>query len=294
MPILLKKFGVTTLPRYSPPEIACVYAFDMSDDTVKIGLTTKFEERTKSVQAAVYLKVTRHHHTGFAPLEFMRVIEARCHATFADRRVRGEYFAISFEEAVAELDRHAEDISKALAQADENSIDEFNYYEELKRKYFSTPKIVKPAPASASPIEKVRLSLTACVYALLMSNGAVYIDYADSRRKRFAKIEQKSGLTVKDTYFTFSMSHETAHLIAWISKKNFSSFRTEGEFFNVDFAKVCEYIEPFIKAEVERSIVLLKITSLKNEIPEEKTVERALLMEAAKFYVGNILEQPVD
>ena len=39
----------------------------------------------------------------------MTKLERRCHSTFAGRQVRGEYFDITFEEACAELDRHADE-----------------------------------------------------------------------------------------------------------------------------------------------------------------------------------------
>ena len=144
--------------------------------------------------------------------------------------------------------------------------------------------------SSSAPVKKTRRQISAlvCVYVLLLSNGLIKIGHTSNISRRIAEIKRQTKSTIKAVYHTDLFSREIACRIEYVCQENFSSFRTEGEFFNVDFVKVCEYIEPFIKAEVERSIVLLKITSLKNEIPEEKTVERALLMEAAIF------EQPVD
>lgn len=110
------------------PPLACVYAFEMSDDTIKIGVTQDVEERVKSVSRAKCQDVLRIYSTELAPLDFMRIIEARCHATFEDRRERGEYFAITFEEAVAELDKYAEEIAAALHKADRIYLDEVDYY----------------------------------------------------------------------------------------------------------------------------------------------------------------------
>ncbi len=58
----------------------------------------------------------------------MTKLERRCHSTFAGRQVRGEYFDITFEEACAELDRHADEIADALKVADEKLLDQINFY----------------------------------------------------------------------------------------------------------------------------------------------------------------------
>ena len=112
----------------TPPKLSCVYAFEMGDATIKIGVTQDVEERVKSVSRAKCQDVLRIHSTELAPLNFMRVIEARCHATFEDRRERGEYFAITFEEAVAELDKYAEEIAAAFIAADQQFLDEVTFY----------------------------------------------------------------------------------------------------------------------------------------------------------------------
>ena len=64
-------------------------------------------------------KVQRVHYTNFAPRSFMYGIESQCHAIFADCCARSEFFNITFEEAVAELDSHADEIATALAKADQ-------------------------------------------------------------------------------------------------------------------------------------------------------------------------------
>ena len=133
----------------SPPQLACVYAFDMSDATVKIGVTTNVGERVKSVSRAVYLEVTRIHNTPLAPLDFMRVIEARCHAAFFGRCERGEFFNITFEEAVAELDKHADEIADAFHAADKKYLDKVIYFHEEFLPQYNNAKKVKP------PVDKM-------------------------------------------------------------------------------------------------------------------------------------------
>ena len=111
-----------------PPQLACVYAAEMSDETVKIGMTINVEERIKSVSRARCQDVLRVHHTALAPRSFMYDIEKKCHANFADRRARGEFFNITFEEAVVELDIHADEIITALAEADQHYLAELDYF----------------------------------------------------------------------------------------------------------------------------------------------------------------------
>lgn len=136
-----------------PPKVGCVYAFEMSDNTVKIGVTTNSQKRIKTVEQQVYLKVLRWHITDFAPYTFMKKVERRCHEKFADNRVRGEYFAILFEDACAELDSHNEEIAIALKVADEKYLDELDvYFNDFLPKYEAQPNKIavfaatRPAP----------------------------------------------------------------------------------------------------------------------------------------------------
>lgn len=123
------------------PQLACVYAFEMSDDTVKIGLSENPDNRAKQVAGAVFLDVKRIYHTGYAPRSFMYSIESTCHAKFADRRVRGEFFAIPFEEAVAELDSHADEVATALKTADEKFLRELAYWERMIKQKSNVPAL---------------------------------------------------------------------------------------------------------------------------------------------------------
>ena len=97
-----------------PPGFSRVYAMEMSNGKVKIGMSSDTKKRKSSVQSSGGLKVARIHQTFLMPVNFARVIEARCHATFAFRNVQGEFFDITFDEACAELDRHDADIEEAF------------------------------------------------------------------------------------------------------------------------------------------------------------------------------------
>ncbi len=299
-----KQFGVNSVPKYSEPELACVYAFEMSDNTVKIGVTTNPDKRVKSVKSAVYLDVLRSHCTGFAPINFMRIIEARCHAAFAGRCVRGEYFSITFEEAVVELDRHADEIAAVLHQADENFIDEFNYYEELKEKHFPSQKAVKSTPTETSPVpvKKTRrqssaLNDMACINVFLVSNGNVKISSSDNMKKQVFDIKGQYGVTVEKFYQTSFIPREVARAIEKACLKIFSSSKVEGEFFSVDFDLVCATIDALVElvnnlpllSKFERAEKLLAIADRVKELPEDKVAEKSLLLQTAYLFVGKEL-----
>lgn len=245
-------FHVNTLPSYSPPQLGCVYAFEMSDGTVKIGVTSNPEKRIKSVQSAVYLDVLRVHQTGFAPLDFMRIIERRCQDAFIDSHVRGEYFRITFEEACLELDKHAEEIDATFRKADQNFLDEFIYFEELKAQHYA--KINKPSPKPHPAAKRKTKSKRATeqlgdtrIFVLLMSNGDVKIGYSNNVCARVAEIQRETGLTVNDLYFSSYMSREVARLIERLCHEIFSSSKTDGEFFCVEFDMACKAVDAFVK-----------------------------------------------
>ena len=240
-------FHVKSIMGYSRPELGCVYAFEMSDNTVKIGITRNTDKRVKGVQRAVYLDVLRVHQTIFAPLEFMRIIEARCHATFIDRRVRGEYFDITFEEACAELDRYAEEIAAKFDEADKNFLDEFLYYEELKKNYLNSKPSLVDKPAAEQKPRKCHdiIAGYAFVYVFLLSNDKVKIGCSGNPRARAAEIKRKTGLTIKRVYLSPAMPRERAFFVEWACQENFSSSRVKGEIFSVDFAEVCAVLDIF-------------------------------------------------
>ena len=112
----------------SPLKLACIYAFEMGDSTVKIGVTQDADRRKLSIRQVKCQDVLRVHSTSLAPRDFMTKLELRCHRAFSERRGRGEYFNITFEEACAELDSHAAEIAAALHAADRRYLDEVTFF----------------------------------------------------------------------------------------------------------------------------------------------------------------------
>ena len=268
----------------SPSKIGCVYAFEMSDYTVKIGVTTNVEKRSKSVEHAIYLNVLRVYHTSFAPYAFMTKIERRCHERFDDHRVRGEYFDIPFEEACAELNRHAEEIAATLKAADERLLDEIDFYFNefipefekfsLSRNTSATSKTVP------NPNHQVIQPSLAYVYVLLMSNDLILLTklgQSNNIRTRITQIKRETGLTVKDIYFTPLLPRDKARLIEGLCKEKFSAQCIKGEFFSADFNEMCAAVERFMKiafatlpqvSNFERAEKILALANTMSECPE--------------------------
>ena len=122
-------FNVDVSPNVpAPPKLACLYALEIGEEAIKIGMTGNLDERKSDLQTSNHCEIKRTHYTNFAPRSFIHNLERKCHDVFASHRLHGEFFAITFEEAVAELDSYTEEITAALATADEKYLAELDYY----------------------------------------------------------------------------------------------------------------------------------------------------------------------
>ena len=275
-PFLKSDFGKGTimyLNKPCAPTLACVYAFEMGDSTVKIGVTQDVEDRAKNVSRAKCQDILRVHNTPFAPYRFMTKLEKRCDAAFADRRVRGEFFDISFEEAVTELNKHAADIADALHKADQRYLDELDYFfNEFLPEYEG--KILNKSTETKIPkynqeVTHVRESKTAVVddnenseiirlkkqlsdlekfefavvYVLLMSNGTVKIGMTKDLTERVKQLKAETGLYVLKFRTTPFMPREEAAELEAKLKEMFAAYCMGGEYFDVKFTLVCAALQ---------------------------------------------------
>lgn len=125
------------------------------------------------------------------------------------------------------------------------------YHEVLPsiRKTGSYSLNAQPAKNAQSARRDAQLKM-ACVYVLLMSNGIIKIGYSGNLRRRVAKIENQTGLTVHDIHFTSFMSREIARFVEWVCQKKFSSRKVKGEFFSVEFNEACAAVDNFLAKAV--------------------------------------------
>lgn len=93
----IRRAGSATIPR-------CVYALLMSNQTVKIGQTQYFERRLRQIELSAGLTVVKHYHTDYLDGQTARRIEKALHLLFADKRILGEFFNVTFEDAKSEME----------------------------------------------------------------------------------------------------------------------------------------------------------------------------------------------
>ena len=249
------------------PKIGQVYAFEMQDSTVKIGVTQDAQRRIGEVENVRCLDVLRVHATDFAPYDFMTKLEVICHKAFEERRVRGEYFDITFEEAVAELDSHAQEIAAAHNKADQRLLDEINYffneflpeYEHMKntnttvetkatRGEVPAPEVpTTPAPNDSEEADTLAIRIKkqfdcptdlAVVYALLMSNFTVKLGMTKDLTDRIKQIQADTKLDTLDFASTPFMARDDAAALEQYLLDKFSAYSLGGEFFDVRFLSV--------------------------------------------------------
>ena len=232
----IKLFGKAFEP--TKPDYIALYAFEMSDSTVKIGVSRQVKKRSWQVSNATGLEVLRVYQTDSMPEKVALRLERHLHGIFADRNARNEFFNITFEEAVTELDKLADEIALECEKAEQLFKDECEYFETLKKSYLeqSAPRDDQPKPA--------------CAYVLLMSNGNVKFGYGGNLRNSVTRLEKKTGLNVHDIYFTPFTSREIARFVEWVCQKKFSSRKVEGEFFSVDFNEACTIVDNFFTKAV--------------------------------------------
>ena len=80
---------------YQKPKV-CVYVLQLSNDSIKIGISQCFEKRLKDLQHAGGILVTRWAYTEYIDSQQAHKIECMCHKQLHPCRLHGEYFKASF------------------------------------------------------------------------------------------------------------------------------------------------------------------------------------------------------
>ena len=90
------------------PDKKCAYVLQMDNGTVKIGVTQDFNRRIKEIMNGSGMEVVRHFYTEQMNRTDAFNVESRCHKKFTDKRKRGEFFSIDFEDACNEVKKALE------------------------------------------------------------------------------------------------------------------------------------------------------------------------------------------
>ncbi|MBQ6004835.1 MAG: GIY-YIG nuclease family protein [Selenomonadaceae bacterium] len=126
------------------------------------------------------------------------------------------------------------------------------------------------------------------VYVVLLSNNTVKIGNASDINERIKQIERKTNLKVLNHHYSPLMSRKSARLMEIYCQKIFSPYKTDGEFFSVNFEATCNAIDIIAKlfdavSEIERGEKLLAIAEMLTDSPEKQHV----LVNSANFIVGS-------
>ena len=78
-----------------------LYVLEFTNGTVKIGITKEKEKRMRAISSASGMKITRSYFT--EKIDNVQNLETELHRHFKDKRLQGEFFDITFEEAVSEV-----------------------------------------------------------------------------------------------------------------------------------------------------------------------------------------------
>lgn len=87
-------------PLEPKPDEAYVYALELDNNLVKIGMSNDVDSRKGSIRRKLQLETLRTYHADFIQRQKAHQVEKSCHRFFHDRLAyRQEYFRISFDEA---------------------------------------------------------------------------------------------------------------------------------------------------------------------------------------------------
>ena len=99
------------MPETVENEPASVYAFELEDNTVKIGMSGNIAERIKGVEYETHLKVISVFSLKVETRKKAFTIEAALHKHFAEQCKQGEFFTVDFSEVCKKISNLVGDIS---------------------------------------------------------------------------------------------------------------------------------------------------------------------------------------
>lgn len=92
-------------PKPANVEKICVYILQLSNSTVKIGVTGDLLERARTIERQSGAKMERLYNSAALDRELSLQVEKVLHNKFAGQRLEGEFFSVGFEAACREMER---------------------------------------------------------------------------------------------------------------------------------------------------------------------------------------------
>lgn len=127
----------------------------------------------------------------------------------------------------------------------------------LEQNYFNPPPAA-PAPVVVEePKKRKSCSDTAHAYAFLMSNATTKIGHSDDIEDRIKRMKREKGLEVMREHHSPKLPRDDARSIEKTLHKKYARFKVDGEFFNADYADVCNSLD---RATAEYSEEIITVT----------------------------------
>ena len=142
----------------------------------------------------------------------------------------------------------------------------------LEQNYFKPQAVEEPKKRKSR-------SDTAHVYAFLMSNATTKIGHSDDIDDRIKRMKREKGLEVMKEHHSKKLPRNSAMRIESTLHRKYARFKVDGEFFNADYADVCDALDKVTAAEIE--LVEEYETFTPAELTDRERVDR--LLEVAKL-----------
>lgn len=127
----------------------------------------------------------------------------------------------------------------------------------LEQNYFNPPPAA-PAPVVVEePKKRKSCSDTAHAYAFLMSDDTTKIGHSDDIEDRIKRMKREKGLEVMREHHSPKLPRDDARSIEKTLHKKYARFKVDGEFFNADYADVCNSLD---RATAEYSEEIITVT----------------------------------
>ncbi len=109
--------------------------------------------------------------------------------------------------------------------------------------YYSLVTENKPVVRKPNPKRRAAQLADACVYIAKMSNETVKIGNCHDTEDRKSRLQSEYKLTVEEIHKTFLMPRKLARAVEKACHKILSPFKTNWEFFNVDYKTACRILD---------------------------------------------------
>lgn len=188
-----------------------VYAFSMSNGTIKVGISKSVSLRKRQIQNSTGLQIVDAYHVEFPTRDIAFSVERNIHNEFEAFRVRGEYFKISFDEVCAAINEQAKRVlfSPESIEVKAGECERQRCAHELLFDFFfggkaqklpADPPVVTPVVESAPPPVPYQAPESELSIRERIDILSKCLDYTDSKNLRNKLITDIAYLVTRKNY----------------------------------------------------------------------------------------------